>query len=495
MRKVFLENLPHKGKLIDWKNSAGYKVPFIYEDIKGEVEIIYYDKTTRTLTIKYNDKEFQTFVGNFQKGQLGYLLNKINKEFKIEIGQTFKDNKRDLVIIDRKIIKDKHGRGWKMYKYKCNKCGFDCGEHYNIRENKYKYEYWIKEHHLLHLENCACCCASPHIIVEGINDIPTTAPWMIKYFQGGYDEAKKFTKSSSYEIKPICPYCRKIKSTPITINHIYSRKNIGCNCEDGCSLVSKIMFDLLNQLKENNIINNFETEKRFDWCKYYNPYKNRKSFGIYDFVLEDKKLIIETDGEFHRKDNLMNGQTKEESQWIDNIKDNLANKNGYKIIRISDEGSIKENILHSELNKIFDLSNIDWNKCLEYSYSNLVKEVCEYWNLHNEINNENLTTRKLGEIFGLNDGTIRTYLKRGTELNWCNYNPKEEMKKSALKNRNKPKQVEIFKNGISLGIFNNCTELIKQSETLFNVELTFIGISRVVNGKQKTHKGFTFKYI
>ena len=40
----------------------------------------------------------------------------------------------------------------------------------------------------------------------------------------------------------------------------------------------------------------------------------------------------------------MSGQTKEESQWIDNKKDELALKNGYKIIRISDEGDIKENI-------------------------------------------------------------------------------------------------------------------------------------------------------
>ena len=43
-RKIFLEELPRRGKLIDWKNSIGYKIKFIYEDIKDELEIIEYDK-------------------------------------------------------------------------------------------------------------------------------------------------------------------------------------------------------------------------------------------------------------------------------------------------------------------------------------------------------------------------------------------------------------------------------------------------------------------
>lgn len=39
-----------------------------------------------------------------------------------------------------------------------------------------------------------------------VNDIPTTSPWMIPYFQGGEEEAKKYKNQSHQKITPICPY-------------------------------------------------------------------------------------------------------------------------------------------------------------------------------------------------------------------------------------------------------------------------------------------------
>ena len=61
MKKVFLEELPRGGKCIkensiNWKESIGYKVKFIYDDIEGEIEIVGYDTKTRCLSIKYNNK-------------------------------------------------------------------------------------------------------------------------------------------------------------------------------------------------------------------------------------------------------------------------------------------------------------------------------------------------------------------------------------------------------------------------------------------------------
>ena len=106
-RKIFLEELPRRGKLIDWKNSIGYKIKFIYEDIKDEFEIIEYDKKYQKLKIKYNDNEYYILIGNLKKCKLGNILNKHTYNFKIEIGQTFKDNKRDMIIIDRKYKRKK----------------------------------------------------------------------------------------------------------------------------------------------------------------------------------------------------------------------------------------------------------------------------------------------------------------------------------------------------------------------------------------------------
>ena len=57
------------------------------------------------------------------------------------------------------------------------------------------------------------------------------------------------------------------------------------------------------------------------------------------------------------------------------------------------------------------------------------------------------------------------------------------------------KPVEILKNGMSLGIFNSTNELEKQSVELFGIKLFHSAINKVCNGKQKKHKGFTFKYV
>ena len=85
MKKVFLNNLPKKkygDKLvIDWKNSVGYKVHFIYEDIDGYIEIL--DYIDYKLIIKYNNKELKIFTSSFINANIGKILNN-----KIYIGQT-----------------------------------------------------------------------------------------------------------------------------------------------------------------------------------------------------------------------------------------------------------------------------------------------------------------------------------------------------------------------------------------------------------------------
>ena len=154
----------------------------------------------------------------------------------------------------------------------------------------------------------------------------------------------------------------------------------------------------------------------------------------------------------------------------------MAIDNGIKLenyitidCRKSDLEHIKNNIINSKLNEIFDLSKINWIEIGQYSEKNLVKEVCNYWYIHNNINNVGLTTKDLEKVFKLGKTTIIRYLKKGTKLGWCYYNPKEEMNKNnkinAIKNgRNLSKQVEVFKDEISLGIFPSCHELERQSE-------------------------------
>ena len=106
--------------------------------------------------------------------------------------------------------------------------------------------------------------------------------------------------------------------------------------------------------------------------------------------------------------------------------------------------------------------------------------------------NPNMTTTQIGKIIGRGYGTIRNYLKIGNLLGWIRYDAKEEKSKSR---KLSSMSVEIFKNGISLGVFQSVSELSRQSLELFGVKLIRQGISAVCSGKRHKYKGFTFIYI
>jgi hypothetical protein len=402
---------------------------------------------------------------------LGKMLNKITSEFKIEIEQSFKDEKRDLTIVDREHRKkeqtDKLGikniANKKWYKYHCNKCG---------------YEGWILENSILSGQGCSCCYG--RTVVEGINDIPTTAPWMVKYFQGGYEEAKLYTRSSGQKIYPICPDCERIKDTKISINKIYDRQGISCICKDKVSFPNKFMLNMLEQL---NI--KFISEYSPKWIE---PKR-------YDYYIPLLNIIIEMDGELGHG-NKQHSKSKisvKESKAIDDYKDEQAKLHGIEVIRIDCDyksvearfNFIKQNILNNKkLNKLFDLSNIKWDKCEEFALSNLIKKVCDI-----KRNDPNLTTTDISKQINYSQSAVYTWLIQGTKLGWCNYNPKEET------SRINSKPIEMFKNGMSIGVFKSSLDIEKQSKILFNIKLTSLYISKVCHNIMKEYNGFVFKYI
>lgn len=390
-------------------------------------------------------------------------------EFKFEIGTHFKDDKRDLTIVDRKRVESPYKKGTmlKYYNYKCNKCGYNDG--------------CIVESHLNEGRGCSCC--ANRTVVEGINDIPTTASWMIKFFQGGYDEAKMYTKTSNQKIYPICPDCGRVRDKEISICNIYKNKSIGCSCGDGISYPNKFMFNVLEQLNI-KFINEYSPE----WI-------GKK---LYDFYVPSKNIIIEMDGRLGHGKIVHNrsDKTAKETKAGDIYKDKLAKENGIIVIRINCDKSelehIKQNILKSELIDYFDFVNIDWLKVEEFALSNRCKEACDL-----KRNNPDMTTVEIGKIIGSNKGIIRGYLKKGVKLGWCTYNPIEEMKRVYEKSSSKiieicSKPLEMFKDGISLGVFDSASELSRQSEKLFGVKLNNSKISSVLRGEKTRYKGFTF---
>lgn len=77
MKKVFLDELPkwESGKnkgCINWKESIGYKIHFIYDDIEDEVEIIGCE--SQDIIIKYKNKTKHIKAYNFSKCKIGELF-------------------------------------------------------------------------------------------------------------------------------------------------------------------------------------------------------------------------------------------------------------------------------------------------------------------------------------------------------------------------------------------------------------------------------------
>ena len=446
-KQIFLDNLPKKGKFINWINSIGLQVEFIYGDIKGHVDIIDYEKETHLLKIRYLDNEFLMHSNGFKKCSFGELLKVKTIDYKYELEEVINNMK---LLETIRIIHGDHTE--KGYKYQCLKCGYK-GEMY--------------EYQFTGGTGCQACCN--RIIVKGINDIATTNPEYIKYF-ANIEDAYIYSRSANKSVKIKCPDCGYIKS--MTINSL-TNTGFACNkCGDGISYPEKFMFCLLEQLNLD-----FSTRKIFKWSL-------RKE---YDFYIQSINGIVETHGIQHYlgfKRGWKGVRTLEEEQENDQLKMELAIKNDiqYYIVldcRESNLDYIKNSILNSKLNTLYDLSNIDWIKCGLFAESSIMKQVCKLWD--EGLNN----TTKIMKITKLAQGTIINYLKRGTKIGLCNYINCKEIKRVVV----------CDLKGQELGIFKSINELARQSKNIFGIQFGTGSISSVCNNKSKTHKGYTFKFV
>lgn len=71
MRKVFLEDLPKRGKYVSWIDSIDMRVNFVYDEVEGEIDIVDYKKSLQELHIKHNNNIFKIHTSDFQKAKLG----------------------------------------------------------------------------------------------------------------------------------------------------------------------------------------------------------------------------------------------------------------------------------------------------------------------------------------------------------------------------------------------------------------------------------------
>ena len=244
--------------------------------------------------------------------------------------------------------------------------------------------------------------------------VAITHPHLVNYLVNKED-SYKYSAHSNVKIPMRCPDCGHKKKRSMCE---LSSQGFACECcGDGKSYSNKFLFNFLKQLCNLNIINDFGIEKKFDWLIY--EFKNKLRKGSLDgyFEINGNKYGIEMDGGWHKKDNNMSGQTKEESQYIDSEKDKICRKNFVEIIRIDcikSEWQYIKNGIMDELSSIlnFKESDINWLKCHEAGLSNLVKNCCELWNSGIK------SKLKIGFELKLHNSTISRYLKQGSFLGW-----------------------------------------------------------------------------
>lgn len=243
--------------------------------------------------------------------------------------------------------------------------------------------------------------------IRGKTDLWTTAPHiasLLLYPEHGYNLSLESHKKDYF----VCPNCGE-KIYRLVRN--VSKQGLRCPvCSDGISYPEKFVANLLKQLNIGYIHDN-----SIEWS-------NGKR---YDFYIKDLSLIIETHGLQHYSNkttfNSKHSYTEKEN---DIYKKELAIRNGIQNYieldcRYSDFKYIKNSILNSDLNVLFDLSLINWDVLSKDCLKSKIIEVCDVYN--SGIKN----TVEIAKMFGLDSSTVADYLKRCDSVGLCRYLPNE----------------------------------------------------------------------
>lgn len=302
-------------------------------------------------------------------------------------------------------------------------------------------------------------------IIVGLNDMWTTRPDVASMLQDPED-GYKYSFGSNEKTWFVCPDCK----TPAfkTINNVSSYGLCCQHCSDHISYPNKFSRALLDQLP----IDGYDCEYQPKWAEPY-YYDNH-------FWYDGTEYILEMDGHFHFREGTFSRNTLEQTQERDRIKNELALQHNIHIIRIdcikSDMNYIKSNMLNSELNVVFDLSDIDWELCEQKAQKNVLKEACKLYmtRMYNCIN--------IGEILHINQSTVRRYLIKGAKYGWCDYSP---IKEKAV--------VVIDDSGQIIHSFHSMSECCREMRHIYKLPFFFAYIRKALESHEPYH-GFNFRF-
>lgn len=379
---------------------------FEYDEIKSSFKIIDYVKKSY-ITIKYNGNNYTVKTDYILNCNLGKIVGKRANLFKYKVGEIVEcETALYKVVKMEKVIKTySNGKSDTTRYYDC--ICLNCGS--KVRK---------AERDFTRRSGCPICGKRRTKVVCGVNSLMDEAPEIIKFLANEEDAFTNF-KSSSKKVSVKCPHCGRCLKKKYTLNYIYETLSVPCICGDGMSKPEKIFFNILEQ---SNI--EFEYQYSPEWAGNYR----------YDFFIEQYNIVIEVDGEQHYKESNKFINTLEETIKNDETKTFLCKSNGLSIKRINCSNINVENIINQikndvELNFI-NTEKINIKDCKKYSVSNRVKEVCLYVNKQEKINISDISRK-----FKISEKTILSYLKKGGEVDWCDFkNIENIIKQSKLPN-------------------------------------------------------------
>jgi hypothetical protein len=316
------------------------------------------------------------------------------------VKQKLYENRKNIDILECNYVNSKS-----KIKFKCTmvNCGY-------IGSSTYS--------NLMATTKCPRCVGR---VVDEKNCIAMLRPDLLIFFKSKED-AYKYSEFSNKKVFLVCPICGCIKNKKISISNL-SQHGFSCDfCSDGVSIPEKFVANLLKELK-------------IDFATQYSP---KWACGKrYDFYFDN--TIIEVHGRQHYENKTkysMFNKTLQEELENDALKKSMAINNGisnemYIVIdAFSSEFNYLKSNCFSSLSEIVDLKHVNWNVVWMSSQSSILVDACKHWDNRNK--DETITS--IGKLFNKSRSTIRAYLKTGHGLGICHYDPKEEVRKNAIKN-------------------------------------------------------------
>lgn len=242
------------------------------------------------------------------------------------------------------------------------------------------------------------------------------------------EQMKKYRPYGTQILTIKCPDCGREKE--IKLSQLRSQ-GLGCICSDGVSYPNKFVHSVLTQLKLN-----IDTE----YCPKWSGKKR------YDIYLPKYNIIIENHGLQHYEGWNLKHLDLEKQIKNDADKYNTAIQNGIKpenyiVIdcRISNVNYIKKSIMNSVLPSIFNFTeeDIDWVQADIDGLKNKVKQSADLYN-------QGYSPREIIGLLQSNKTIINRYLKRATQLGWCNYDPKFEQRQHKPSKDNHNLAIKVY---------------------------------------------------